>query len=236
MLLSLPLIIVAASPSVQNSALRRPTLHPPLRAADDFAAVAGHGNHAAGLARPNPAHDPRLPWREQPHRRLPDRNRLLPARRHVRLGGLRIARDLACRDARCLLLLPSLAGLFGIANLLDIYTTTSHLPPQRENGPPRRQAADFALLLVQRRRRLHGRASRHDGKPGNRVGDGWTERLSPAQRRHGPGMDWETRKLIDMSDDELLAIALEEPKATARGHKPAKTWRSSPSCPRSTPP
>ena len=31
------------------------------------------------------------------------------------------------------LLLPSLAGLFGIANLLDIYATTSHLPPQKEN-------------------------------------------------------------------------------------------------------
>ena len=37
-------------------------------------------------------------------------------------------------------LLPSLAGLFGIANLLDIYATTSHLPPQRENWalPPAR--------------------------------------------------------------------------------------------------
>ena len=31
------------------------------------------------------------------------------------------------------LLLPSLAGLFGVANLLDIYATTSHLPPQKEN-------------------------------------------------------------------------------------------------------
>ena len=31
------------------------------------------------------------------------------------------------------LLLPSLAGLFGIANLLDIYATTSHIPPQNED-------------------------------------------------------------------------------------------------------
>ena len=31
------------------------------------------------------------------------------------------------------LLLPSLAGLFGIANLLDIYATTSELPPQKED-------------------------------------------------------------------------------------------------------
>jgi putative membrane protein len=31
------------------------------------------------------------------------------------------------------LLLPSLAGLFGIANLIDIYTTTSELPPQKDD-------------------------------------------------------------------------------------------------------
>ena len=30
------------------------------------------------------------------------------------------------------MLLPALGGLFGIANLLDIYATTSELPPQRE--------------------------------------------------------------------------------------------------------
>ena len=30
------------------------------------------------------------------------------------------------------LLLPSLAGLFGVANLIDIYTTTSELPPQKD--------------------------------------------------------------------------------------------------------
>ena len=31
------------------------------------------------------------------------------------------------------LLLPSLAGLFGIANLVDICATTSHIPPQNED-------------------------------------------------------------------------------------------------------
>ena len=31
------------------------------------------------------------------------------------------------------LLLPSLAGLFGIANLIDIYSTTSELPPQKDD-------------------------------------------------------------------------------------------------------
>ena len=31
------------------------------------------------------------------------------------------------------LLLPALGGLFGIANLLDIYATTSELPPQKED-------------------------------------------------------------------------------------------------------
>jgi TctA family transporter len=31
------------------------------------------------------------------------------------------------------LLLPSLAGLFGVANLIDIYATTSELPPQKDD-------------------------------------------------------------------------------------------------------
>ena len=116
------------------------------------------------------------------------------------------------------LLLPSLAGLFGIANLLDIYTTTSHLPPQRENwtlpdakplispcfwssvagacmGVLPGMTASQATVLVMGGRNVSARLK------------GGT----------GPGMDWETRKLIDMSDDELLAIALEEAEGDGEG-------------------
>jgi len=92
------------------------------------------------------------------------------------------------------LLLPSLAGLFGIANLLDIYATTSHLPPQKEDWhlPPARplvapcfwssvagacmgvlpgMTASQATVLVMGGRNLHARA----------------------KGLEGPGMDWESR-------------------------------------------
>ena len=41
------------------------------------------------------------------------------------------------------LLFPGLAGLFGIANLIDIYVTTSEIPPQKQNWemPPMRPLA-----------------------------------------------------------------------------------------------
>ena len=109
------------------------------------------------------------------------------------------------------LLLPSLAGLFGIANLLDIYATTSHLPPQRENWalPPARplvvpcfwssvagasmgvlpgMTASQATVLVMGGRNL----------------------AAKAQGKQGYGMDWETRRLTELSDDELLEIAKAE--------------------------
>ena len=109
------------------------------------------------------------------------------------------------------LLLPSLAGLFGIANLLDIYATTSHLPPQRENWalPPVRplvvpcfwssvagasmgvlpgMTASQATVLVMGGRNL----------------------AAKAQGKQGYGMDWETRRLTELSDDELLEIAKAE--------------------------
>ena len=116
------------------------------------------------------------------------------------------------------LLLPSLAGLFGIANLLDIYATTSHLPPQKEDWhlPPARplvapcfwssvagacmgvlpgMTASQATVLVMGGRNLHARA----------------------KGLEGPGMDWETRKLIDMSDEELLELALLEAEGGDEG-------------------
>jgi putative membrane protein len=112
------------------------------------------------------------------------------------------------------LLLPSLAGLFGIANLLDIYATTSHLPPQKEDWtlPPIRplvvpcfwsgvagasmgvlpgMTASQATVLVMGGRNV---AAKFQGK-------------------EGYGMDWETRKLTELTDDELLEIA----KAEAEG-------------------
>ena len=108
------------------------------------------------------------------------------------------------------LLLPSLAGLFGIANLLDIYATTSHLPPQRENWalPPVRplvvpcfwssvagasmgvlpgMTASQATVLVMGGRNL----------------------AAKAQGKQGYGMDWK-RRLTELSDDELLEIAKAE--------------------------
>ena len=63
MLLSLPLIIVARvafGPELGLYDGLRSIL--PLRAADDFAAPAGHGNHAARLARPDSTHDSRQTW------------------------------------------------------------------------------------------------------------------------------------------------------------------------------
>jgi putative membrane protein len=116
------------------------------------------------------------------------------------------------------LLLPSLAGLFGIANLLDIYATTSHLPPQRENWalPPARplvvpcfwssvagasmgvlpgMTASQATVLVMGGRNL----------------------AAKAQGKQGYGMDWETRRLTELSDDELLEIAKAEAEEGVEG-------------------
>lgn len=109
------------------------------------------------------------------------------------------------------LLLPSLAGLFGIANLLDIYATTSHLPPQKENWelPPVRpllvpcfwsgvagacmgvlpgMTASQATVLVMGGRNV----------------------AAKVQGKEGYGMDWETRRLTELTDDELLEIAKAE--------------------------
>lgn len=116
------------------------------------------------------------------------------------------------------LLLPSLAGLFGIANLLDIYATTSHLPPQKEDWtlPPARplinpcfwssvagaamgvlpgMTASQATVLVMGGRNVAARI----------------------QGREGPGMDWESKRLIDMSDEELMERAIAEAEAGDEG-------------------
>ena len=112
------------------------------------------------------------------------------------------------------LLLPSLAGLFGIANLLDIYATTSHLPPQKEDWtlPPVRPLVVPCFWS--------GVAGASMGVlPGMTASQatvlvmGGRNVAAKIQGKEGYGMDWETRKLTELSDDELLEIA----KAEAEG-------------------
>ena len=135
------------------------------------------------------------------------------------------------------LLLPSLAGLFGIANLLDIYATTSELPPQKEDwtlppaGPlmvpcflssiaggamgvlPGMTAAQATVLVM-----------------------GGRNVAAKIKGEEGFGMDWETRKLSQLSDEELLALAKAE--AAGEGESPhitSKIWKSLLSCQPQTP-
>ena len=116
------------------------------------------------------------------------------------------------------LLLPSLAGLFGVANLLDIYATTSHLPPQKENWelPPIRP------LLVPCF--WSGVAGASMGVlPGMTASQatvlvmGGRNVAAKVQGKQGFGMDWETRRLTDLSDDELLEIAKAESEEGVEG-------------------
>ena len=92
------------------------------------------------------------------------------------------------------LLLPSLAGLFGIANLLDIYATTSHLPPQREigNSPVQPLVVPCFWPSV---------AASMGVLPGMTASQatvlvmGGRNLAAKAQGKQGFGMDWETRRL-----------------------------------------
>ena len=119
------------------------------------------------------------------------------------------------------LLLPSLAGLFGIANLLDIYATTSHLPPQRENWdlPPVKpliapcfwSAVAGASMGV-----LPGMTA----SQATVLVMGGRNVAAKMQGKEGYGMDWETRRLTELSDDELLEIAIAEAEG---GHEGPQT-------------
>lgn len=119
------------------------------------------------------------------------------------------------------LLLPALAGLFGIANLLDVYATTSEIPPQKEDwelpptGPlmvpcflsscagaamgvlPGMTAAQATVLVM-----------------------GGRNVAAKIQGKEGVGLDWETRQLVQMTDEELLALARAE--AAGEGESPHK--------------
>ena len=116
------------------------------------------------------------------------------------------------------LLLPSLAGLFGVANLLDIYATTSHLPPQKENWelPPIRP------LLVPCF--WSGVAGASMGVlPGMTASQatvlvmGGRNVAAKIQGKQGFGMDWETRRLTELTDDELLELAKAESEEGVEG-------------------
>ena len=116
------------------------------------------------------------------------------------------------------LLLPSLAGLFGIANLLDIYATTSHIPPQNEDWtlPPTKP------LLVPCF--WSGVAGASMGVlPGMTASQatvlvmGGRNVAAKVQGKEGFGMDWETRRLTEMTDEELLEIALSEAEGGVEG-------------------
>lgn len=116
------------------------------------------------------------------------------------------------------LLLPSLAGLFGIANLLDIYATTSHIPPQREDWslPPVRPLIVPCFWS--------GVAGASMGVlPGMTASQatvlvmGGRNVAAKIQGKEGYGMDWETRQLTELTDDELLEIAMAEAEGDVEG-------------------
>ncbi len=116
------------------------------------------------------------------------------------------------------LLLPSLAGLFGIANLLDIYATTSHIPPQKEDWslPPVRPLIVPCFWS--------GVAGASMGVlPGMTASQatvlvmGGRNVAAKIQGKEGYGMDWETRRLTELSDDELLEIAMAEAEGGSEG-------------------
>ena len=116
------------------------------------------------------------------------------------------------------LLLPSLAGLFGIANLLDIYATTSHIPPQKEDWslPPVRPLIVPCFWS--------GVAGASMGVlPGMTASQatvlvmGGRNVAAKIQGKEGYGMDWETRRLTELSDEELLEIAMAEAEGGGEG-------------------
>ena len=107
--------------------------------------------------------------------------------------------------------MPSLAGLFGIANLIDIYVTTSELPPQKEDwemppaGPlvtpcflssvaggcmgvlPGMTAAQATVLVM-----------------------GGRNVAAKIKGEEGYGMDFDTQRLPILTDEEILERARRE--------------------------
>ena len=127
------------------------------------------------------------------------------------------------------LLMPALAGLFGIANLIDIYVTTSEMPPQEQNWdlPPVKPlivpcflssccAAVMAILpgmtaaqatvVVMSARNFWGRLTDPDYIPADfEYGPGGIN--DPAARARIAEYRAETAKLHGLDEDDLAEVA-----------------------------
>ena len=87
---------------------------------------------------------------------------------------------------------------------------------KRKTGTFHRSSHSLLLFLVGCRWSEHGRSSRNDCLTGNRSRDGWQKRSGKGARQEGYGMDWETRRLTELSDEELLEIAVAEARGWIR--------------------
>jgi len=117
------------------------------------------------------------------------------------------------------LLLPSLAGLFGIANLLDIYATTTELPPQKEEWElPPAGPLMVPCFLSSCAGAAMGVLPGMTASQATVLVMGGRNVAAKIKGEEGIGLDWETRKLSQMSDAELLAMARAE--AAGEGESP----------------
>jgi len=109
------------------------------------------------------------------------------------------------------LLLPGLAGLFGIANLLDIYATTNELPPQEEDWelPPAGPLVTPCFLSSVAGGCM-GVLPGMTASQATVLVMGGRNVVAKVRGEEGYGMDWDTRRLSKMSDEELLEMARNE--------------------------
>lgn len=107
------------------------------------------------------------------------------------------------------LLLPSLAGLFGIANLIDIYSTTQELPPQKDDWelpPPGPLMVPCFLSSVA--------GTVMAVLPGMTAAQATVMVMSGrnvaawVKGEEGWGMDFENMTMPEISDDDLMAKAM----------------------------
>ena len=117
------------------------------------------------------------------------------------------------------LLLPSLAGLFGVANLLDIYATTSELPPQKDEWAlPPAGPLIVPCFLSSCAGAAMGVLPGMTASQATVLVMGGRNAVAKLKGEEGLGMDWETRRLSQLSDEELLALARAE--AAGEGESP----------------
>ena len=137
--------------------------------------------------------------------------RRFPPCRPLRVGRVYAARSFPRGHARCQ---PALAEFGGTVRHCKpsghLRNNLASSAPTRKLGTPSRSSTGGAVFLVERCRSVDGRTSRHDGLTSHGVGDGGRNLAAKAQGKQGYGMDWETRRLTELSDDELLEIAKAE--------------------------